>query len=103
MDTHSLALAAGLDPAHVVPAGRHGARVDLAAIGAPRAHRYVLVTAVTPTPAGEGKTVTTIGLSMALAQRGVPALATLRRVVAGPDLRPQGRRRGRGRRPCSPR
>ena len=96
MDTHSLAIAAGLDPAHVVPAGRHGARVDLAAIGAPRAHRYVLVTAVTPTPAGEGKTVTTIGLSMALAQRGVPALATLRRSSLGPTFGRKGGGAGGG-------
>ncbi len=46
--------------------------------------KYVLVTAITPTPLGEGKTVTTIGLSMALRRLGFRAVATLREPSMGP-------------------
>ena len=59
-----IAADAGLTPWLIEPYGEHVAKIDLAAIeqlaDRPRA-RYVLVTAVTPTPLGEEKTTTTIG------------------------------------------
>ena len=46
--------------------------------------KYVVVTAITPTPLGEGKTVTTIGLSMALNRVGKRAIACIRQPSMGP-------------------
>ena len=46
--------------------------------------KYIAVTAITPTPFGEGKTVTTIGLSMALSKLGKRALCTIRQPSMGP-------------------
>lgn len=97
VDLLDLAAAAGLHPDDVQPTGRDRATVSLSALGPPRANgRYVLVTAVTPTPAGEGKTVTAIGLAMALAQRGHRAVATLRRSSLGPTFGRKGGGAGGG-------
>lgn len=46
--------------------------------------RYVGVTAISPTPFGEGKTVTAIGLAMALCREGRPAIVSLRQPSQGP-------------------
>ena len=46
--------------------------------------KYILVTAMTPTPLGEGKTVTTIGLSMALNRIGRKTIACIRQPSMGP-------------------
>src|SRR3989338_1858565 len=46
--------------------------------------KYIDVTAITPTPLGEGKTVTTIGLSLGLAKLGKRVIATLRQPSMGP-------------------
>ena len=63
----------GLDPEHVLPYGRHKAKVALEAFAdRPPKGKLVLVSAITPTRAGEGKTTTSVGLSMGLAKRGVP-------------------------------
>lgn len=59
--------------------------------------RYVNVSAVSPTPAGEGKTVTTIGLAMALCKLGHPAVATLREPSMGPVFGIKGGGAGGGR------
>ncbi len=56
-----VAAAAGIHEDHVEPYGRHVAKIDLAAIDALAdrpAAKYVVVTAITPTPLGEGKTAT---------------------------------------------
>jgi formate--tetrahydrofolate ligase len=77
--------------------GPHRAKVSLDALasgGAPG--RYVLVTAITPTAAGEGKTVTAIGLSMALARAGRRAAVTLRQSSLGPTLGSKGGGAGGG-------
>ena len=65
--------------------GRYKAKIDLSILGRlGRRGRYVLVSAITPTPWGEGKTVTTIGLSMALNRMKHRAVATLRQASLGP-------------------
>lgn len=46
--------------------------------------KFVGVTAISPTPLGEGKTVTAIGLPMGLCRLGRPAVATLRQPSLGP-------------------
>ena len=57
--------------------------------------KLILVTAITPTPAGEGKTTTTVGLTDALNHIGKKAMLCLREPSLGPSLRHEGRRRRR--------
>jgi len=88
---------AGLPSDALSPHGRFKAKVDhtLGAVRSSKA-RYVLVTALTPTPAGEGKTVTTIGLSMALNRIGKRAVSTLRQPSMGPVFGVKGGGAGGG-------
>jgi formate--tetrahydrofolate ligase len=58
--------------------------------------RQVLVTATTPTPAGEGKTTTAIGLSMALNRLGIKSIVTLREPSLGPVFGMKGGATGGG-------
>ncbi len=58
--------------------------------------KYILVSAVTPTPLGEGKTVTTIGLSMALNALKLKAACTLRQSSLGPLFGAKGAAGGGG-------
>jgi formate--tetrahydrofolate ligase len=84
----------GLGPDLLEPYGRYKTKVSLKARAAfadrPNG-RYVVVTAMTPTPLGEGKTLTTIGLGQALARSGRTAFSLRhqgrcggRRVLPGP-------------------
>jgi len=88
MRINTVAEKLGLDPSTLIPYGRDAAKVPLSALQAPRkragAGRLVLVTAITPTPAGEGKTTTSIGLSQALDQAGESVCAALREPSMGP-------------------
>jgi formate--tetrahydrofolate ligase len=81
-----IAEAIGIAPWLVEPYGEHVAKIRLGAIEAlaerPRA-RYVVVTAVTPTPLGEGKTTTTIGLGQAMRHIGRRATITIRQASMG--------------------
>ena len=63
-----IARTVGIDDADIEPYGRHKAKVALSVLGQPPRGKgkLILVTAITPTPAGEGKTTTTIGLADAL-------------------------------------
>ena len=54
--------------------------------------KLILVTAISPTPAGEGKTTTTVGLGDGLNRIGKKAMSCLREPSLGPVLRRQGRR-----------
>ncbi len=58
--------------------------------------KLVLVTAITPTPAGEGKTTTNVGLSMALNKLGVTAVTALREPSLGPSFGMKGGAAGGG-------
>ncbi len=87
----------GLD--HLELYGRHVAKVTPAAAAAladrPPA-TYVLVTAITPTPLGEGKTTTTIGLAQGLAIRGRSPVVALRQPSMGPTFGIKGGAAGGG-------
>ena len=76
-----IAAAAGIGEAYVEPYGRHKAKISLDLLREKAAApdgKLILVTAITPTPAGEGKTTTSIGLTDALRRCGKNALAALR-------------------------
>ncbi len=88
----------GLAPEHVSPLGRHKAKVQLESLSArPARGRLVLVTAMTPTHSGEGKTTVTVGLAQALRRRGRLALPALRQPSLGPILGMKGGGCGGGR------
>ncbi len=87
----------GLDPNDVIPWGRETAKVSLAALDRrPATGRLILVSAMTPTPAGEGKTTTTIGLAQGLAAIGRRACAVLREPSLGPTFGLKGGATGGG-------
>ncbi len=74
----------GLAPEHLVPYGHDKAKVRPEAVRGSSPGTLVLVSAITPTPAGEGKTSTSIGLSDAMAARGLSVCAALREPSLGP-------------------
>ena len=74
----------GLAPKHLMPFGDNKAKVSLEAIGRQQSGKLVVVTSVNPTPAGEGKTTTTIGLTQGLNHIGKKAIATVRQPSLGP-------------------
>ncbi|HXP19372.1 MAG TPA: formate--tetrahydrofolate ligase [Streptosporangiaceae bacterium] len=89
----------GIPPWLVQPYGENVAKIDLRAIEAlaqqPRA-KYVVVTAVTPTPLGEGKTTTTVGLGQAMRHIGRRATITIRQASMGPTFGIKGGAAGGG-------
>ena len=90
----------GIPEAAIDLYGKHKAKVHLSVLEELKYRKfgkYVDVTAVTPTPLGEGKTVTTIGLSMALNRIGKKALCTLRQPSMGPTFGIKGGAAGGGR------
>jgi formate--tetrahydrofolate ligase len=78
--------------------GRGKAKIELAAIGRPPTGkgRLILVTAINPTPAGEGKTTTSIGLAMGLRRLGKNAVLALREPSLGPVFGVKGGGTGGG-------
>ncbi|MGO9831994.1 MAG: formate--tetrahydrofolate ligase [Myxococcaceae bacterium] len=94
---HEVAARLGLRPEHVIPWGRHRAKVELAALeGRPARGRLVLVSAITPTPPGEGKTTTSVALAMGLCRRRRNAVAALREPSLGPVFGVKGGGTGGG-------
>jgi formate--tetrahydrofolate ligase len=89
----------GLTPDLLEPYGRHVMKVSLDAIerlaDRPRA-KYVVVSAITPTPLGEGKTTTTVGLGMAFRHIGKRATITVRQPSMGPTFGIKGGAAGGG-------
>ena len=96
---HDVAADLGLSADDVIPWGRHRAKVSLDAItrreGSPQG-RLVLVSAINPTPAGEGKTTTSVALAMGLCKRGRRAVAALREPSLGPVFGMKGGGTGGG-------
>ena len=84
----------GLEPSEWHGWGPGRAKVTMSALDRPRdrsgAGRLVLVSAITPTPAGEGKTTTAIGLTQGLAALGQNAVVALREPSLGPIFGAKG-------------
>src|SRR5690606_6304045 len=89
----------GIDEDYLVPYGRHVAKIDPAVTDTMR-HRepgaYVVVTAITPTPLGEGKTTTAVGLAQGLQQIDRTSVLTLRQPSLGPTFGIKGGAAGAG-------
>src|ERR1700754_2030442 len=83
----------------VTPYGREVAKIELSAIDEladrPRA-KYVVVSAITPTPLGEGKTTTTVGLGQAMRHIGKRATVAIRQPSMGPTFGIKGGAAGGG-------
>ncbi|HET7506187.1 MAG TPA: formate--tetrahydrofolate ligase, partial [Kofleriaceae bacterium] len=94
----------GVPSAHVIPYGRDLAKLDQEAVAGPGAKKghLVLVSAITPTPAGEGKTTTSIGLADALAHLGKSVCLALREPSLGPCMGAKGVGTGGGRSQVTP-
>lgn len=93
-----VAASAGVDQSHLIPYGFDKAKVDYSLLNEESDHKakLVLVTAINPTPAGEGKTTTTIGLADALRRRGVKSAVALREPSLGPVFGVKGGAAGGG-------
>ncbi|HEV2281353.1 MAG TPA: formate--tetrahydrofolate ligase [bacterium] len=102
-DIREVAASIGLTERDLDLHGRHRAKIARDTVeaacgtrtGPPRG-KYVLVSAITPTPLGEGKTVTAIGLSMGLWRRGRTAAVAIRESTLGPTLGVKGGGAGGG-------
>jgi len=89
----------GIDPEHLEPYGRFKAKLALRFLDSLRERpdgKLVLVTAISPTPAGEGKTTTTVGLGDALNRIGKRAIICLREPAMGPVFGMKGGAAGGG-------
>ncbi len=97
----------GLREDEVIPFGRLIAKIDHAAVmarlgGRPPSAKYVDVTAITPTPLGEGKTTTTLGLVQGLGRLGLRASGAIRQPSGGPTFNVKGSAAGGGLAQCLP-
>lgn len=89
----------GLGVEHLEPYGRHVAKIDLDSLGElleQKKGRYIVVTAITPTPLGEGKTTTSVGLAQAMKHVGKVGLLALRQPSMGPTFGIKGGAAGGG-------
>jgi formate--tetrahydrofolate ligase len=92
-----IAAAAGINPEALEHYGRFKAKIDPARLQAPApAGKVVLVSAMSPTPAGEGKSTTTVGLADSLARAGHKVMIALREPSLGPVLGMKGGATGGG-------
>jgi formyltetrahydrofolate synthetase len=101
-----LAAEIGLRDEELIPYGNKLAKVDYQKVlarlqGAPTA-KYIDVTAITPTPLGEGKTTTTIGLVEGLGQLGKRVCGAIRQPSSGPTFNIKGSAAGGGLAQCIP-
>ena len=95
-----LAAELGLTENELIPYGRYKAKIALSVLDRLKTRKlgkYILVTAINPTPFGEGKTVTSIGLAMGLCRLGHGAIVTLRQPALGPVFGIKGGASGGGR------
>lgn len=103
---HQLAEELGLETEELLPHGHYVAKLDFKKIlkrlsGRPDA-RYIDVTAITPTPLGEGKSTTTMGLTQGLGKRGKKVIAAIRQPSGGPTMNIKGSAAGGGLSQCIP-
>jgi formyltetrahydrofolate synthetase len=90
----------GLQPDEILLHGHHVAKVDFKKVlkryeGKPDG-KYIDVTAITPTPLGEGKSTSTIGLTQGLGKRGKNVIAAIRQPSGGPTMNIKGSAAGGG-------
>ena len=96
----------GLEKSELLPHGHYVAKLDFKSIlnrlrDKPNA-KYVNVTAITPTPLGEGKSTTTMGLTQGLGKRGKSVIAAIRQPSGGPTMNIKGSAAGGGLSQCIP-
>ncbi|WP_421290979.1 formate--tetrahydrofolate ligase [Aeromonas taiwanensis] len=98
LPVHALAERLAIPPHLLHPHGHYKGKLYLELLKQAPTHtgKLVLVSAITPTPLGEGKTVTTIGLSMGLNHIGHPGIATIRQPSLGPVFGVKGGAAGGG-------
>ena len=99
IDIRQVASRYGIEEDELVLHGKHMAKVPLSIldrIGENPTAKYIDVTAINPTPLGEGKTVTSIGLGMGLNHIGKKAITTLRQPSMGPVFGIKGGAAGGG-------
>ena len=102
----TVALEAGLANEEIIPMGRHLCKIDYAKVlerlkDKPRG-KYIDVTAITPTPLGEGKTTTTMGLVEGLGALGKSVIGAIRQPSGGPTFNVKGSAAGGGLAQCIP-
>jgi len=91
-----VAVKAGLTADMLIPYGKYKAKVDTSTLPDAPDGKLILVTAINPTPAGEGKTTTSVGLSDALHRIGKKTLLCLREPSLGPCFGVKGGGAGGG-------
>ncbi|MFC7464405.1 formate--tetrahydrofolate ligase [Brachybacterium sp. GCM10030252] len=96
-----IAARAGIPDEALVPYGTNKAKVDIRRMSAPgpeaaRSPKLVLVSAMSPTPAGEGKSTTTVGLADAFSLKGLQTMVALREPALGPIMGIKGGATGGG-------
>jgi formate--tetrahydrofolate ligase len=96
---YEIAAGLGIPPEHLAPYGHDKAKIGAAFIASRAAEkrgRLILVTAINPTPAGEGKTTTTVGLGDGLNRIGKKAIVCIREASLGPCFGTKGGAAGGG-------
>ncbi len=96
----------GLEKEELLPYGHYMGKIDyqsvLRRLGDRPDGKYINVTAITPTPLGEGKSTTTIGLVQGLGRLGKKVSAAIRQPSGGPTMGVKGSAAGGGRSQCIP-
>ena len=97
-DIREVAKTAGVDEAYLELYGNHKAKIDYNMFREANQPdgKLILVTAITPTPAGEGKTTTTVGLADGLRKIGKKSVVALREPSLGPVFGLKGGAAGGG-------
>ncbi|HFD11097.1 MAG TPA: formate--tetrahydrofolate ligase [Crenotrichaceae bacterium] len=89
----------GIDSHHLIPYGHYKAKLSMEFVDSLKNNadgKLILVTAISPTPAGEGKTTTTVGLGDALNRLGKKTMLALREPALGPCFGIKGGAAGGG-------
>ena len=103
---YQLAEELGLEKQELLPHGHYVAKLDfqniLKRLNNKQDAKYINVTAITPTPLGEGKSTTTMGLTQGLGKRGRKVIAAIRQPSGGPTMNIKGSAAGGGLSQCVP-
>ncbi|MBW2618489.1 MAG: formate--tetrahydrofolate ligase, partial [Deltaproteobacteria bacterium] len=96
----------GLEEAELLPYGHYYGKIDylkvLDRLADKPDGKYIDVTAITPTPLGEGKSTSTMGLLQGMGKRGINATAAIRQPSGGPTMNIKGSAAGGGLAQCIP-